>query len=240
MKSWFGPLCAALVLSNAAVFLWATLGGPGDRRGSPAAQREAEEESAELTEPIAAMLQRQFSGDDVAPTDVFPRAARRARAIGRYTARVAPAVARAEWELAGPTNIGGRVLDIAVDPALSDTIYVAAASGGVWKSADAGRTFSSVWPVDRTQAIGALAITPSGVLYAGTGEAGPGGGSITYGGTGVYRSDDRGRTWRSIGLRGTSRISRIVVDPVGREADLGRRHRQPVQAGRRARRVPLR
>ena len=47
----------------------------------------------------------------------------------------------------------------------------------------------------------------------GTGESGPGGGGITYGGSGVYRSDDRGKTWRNIGLRETSRISRIVLDP---------------------------
>jgi photosystem II stability/assembly factor-like uncharacterized protein len=171
------------------------------------------EEYAELTEPATAMLQRQFSGDDIAPTDVIDKAIARSRRLQAQTQREAPAVARAQWDLVGPTNIGGRILDIAIDPVVSDQIFVASASGGVWKSDDAGKTFSSVWPVDETQAIGALAITPSGILYAGTGETGPGGGSMTYGGRGVFRSDDRGKTWKRIGLENTSRIGRIVVDP---------------------------
>nr|MDQ4125660.1 hypothetical protein [Actinomycetota bacterium] len=115
--------------------------------------------------------------------------------------------------LEGPTNVGGRPLDVAVDPERRDTIYVAVASGGVWRSTDAGTRFEPVWPADAVQMIGALTISKSGVLYAGTGETGPGGGSITYGGNGVYRSTDRGATWQHLGLAKTSRISRIVIDP---------------------------
>jgi photosystem II stability/assembly factor-like uncharacterized protein len=120
-----------------------------------------------------------------------------------------------DWALAGPTSIGGRVLDIVTDPTdpAHNTIFAAAATGGVWKSVDKGLTFQPAWPAGRTQTIGALAVAPDGTLYAGTGEAGPGGGSSTYGGTGVYRSTDHGATWQYIGLQETNRIGRIVVDP---------------------------
>lgn len=121
--------------------------------------------------------------------------------------------ARAGWKFVGPTNIGGRVVDIAVDPVAADTIYVAAATGGVWKSTDKGARFTSIWPAANPQSMGALAITPSGTLFAGTGEANPGGGSITYGGTGIYRSIDGGATWQLVGLTNSGAIGRIVVDP---------------------------
>jgi hypothetical protein len=119
----------------------------------------------------------------------------------------------AAWKLQGPTNVGGRVLDVVVDPKHADTIYLASASGGVWKSSDAGAVFRSVWPTTQVQAMGALAIAPDGTLYAGTGEAGPGGGSLTYGGNGVYRSRDGGAHWTHLGLAGSERIGRIVVEP---------------------------
>ncbi|MDP9406173.1 MAG: glycoside hydrolase, partial [Actinomycetota bacterium] len=167
--------------------------------------KEAQQESLELTEPADALLARQlFGSGDTVPTDVFAAAADDAAAL--------PAVG-ARWELTGPTNIGGRVLDIAVDPTLPDTLYIATATGGVWKSSDAGTTFEPAWPDDLTQAIGTVAITPDGTLFAGTGETGPGGGSMTYGGTGVYRSTDRGASWELVGLPESSRISRIVVSP---------------------------
>ena len=122
-------------------------------------------------------------------------------------------LASSTWKLQGPTNVGGRVLDVVVDPKHADTIYLASASGGVWKSSDAGAVFHSVWPTTQVQAMGALAIAPDGTLYAGTGEAGPGGGSLTYGGNGVYRSRDGGAHWTHLGLAGSERIGRIVVEP---------------------------
>ncbi|MDP9383711.1 MAG: hypothetical protein M3P50_00475, partial [Actinomycetota bacterium] len=174
----------------------------------------AREEAAELQEPGDAILSRQLYGSDQLPSgDLFEQAAARTRALGRATAAQAPDVASPEWQMVGPTEIGGRVLDVAVDPEVPDQIFIATATGGVWKSTDKGETFTAAWPQDETQAIGALTMTPSGVLFAGTGETGPGGGSLTYGGTGVYRSKDRGRTWQRVGLPDSSRISRIVVDP---------------------------
>jgi photosystem II stability/assembly factor-like uncharacterized protein len=117
------------------------------------------------------------------------------------------------WRLVGPTNIGGRIVDLAVDPRRRDTLYVAAASGGLWRSTNAGATFAPAWPQHQTQALGSVAIAPNGTLYVGTGEANPGGGSLTYTGTGVYRSTDDGRSWTNIGLRDSGAIGKIVVDP---------------------------
>ena len=184
-----------------------------EREKEPAAE-EALNESCELNEPADVLLTRQLFGSQTdAPTDLYPKARAAANDLAAETRRDAPGVAAAQWRLDGPTSVGGRVLDITADPAQKDTIFIATATGGVWKSTDAGTTFKPAWPHDATQAIGALVQTPSGVLIAGTGETGPGGGSITYGGDGVYRSKDRGETWQRIGLEGTSRIGRILVDP---------------------------
>ncbi len=117
------------------------------------------------------------------------------------------------WELIGPTNIGGRVTDLALDPTRPDTIYAAAASGVLWVSTDAGLTFSPAWPDDQTQAIGAVATAPDGTVYVGTGEVNPGGGSLTYTGTGLYVSRDQGESWEHIGLADSGAIGAITIDP---------------------------
>ncbi|MDT7550427.1 MAG: hypothetical protein QOE84_2821 [Actinomycetota bacterium] len=147
------------------------------------------------------------------PTGAWLKAAAQAQQVGLATKKADPGLASSRWSLKGPTNIGGRVLDVVVDPLRRDSIYLATASGGVWHSTDGGKRFASVWPEAMTQAVGALAISKTGVLWAGTGEAGPGGGSITYGGSGVYRSSDGGRHWTAMGLRGSERIGRVVIDP---------------------------
>jgi hypothetical protein len=163
------------------------------------------------TQPVPgdAALLRTAGRTATVPTGAFARARAQALALPPATPPVIPKI----WKLQGPTNVGGRVLDVVVDPNQDDAIYVATATGGVWHSTNAGTTFTSVWPMTMTQTIGALAITPTGTLFAGTGEAGPGGGSLTYGGTGVYRSTNGGTTWQYVGFKDTERIGRIVVDP---------------------------
>ncbi|TQM78706.1 photosystem II stability/assembly factor-like uncharacterized protein [Saccharothrix saharensis] len=121
--------------------------------------------------------------------------------------------AGAPWRSIGPTNIGGRIVSLALDPRRPDTVYAAAASGGLWRSTDAGSTFAPAWPDNATQAMGAVAAAGDGTLYVGTGEPNPGGGSVTYEGTGVYRSPDGGTTWRNVGLRDSGAVGGIAIDP---------------------------
>ena len=163
--------------------------------------------------PGDAALVRTAGKSGVVPRDAFRRTRAQAMAARERTRAARPAAIGRTWDLHGPEHVGGRVLDVVVDPTRPDAVYAATASGGVWYSTDAGMTYRPAWPDDYVQNIGALAGAPDGTLYAGTGEAGPGGGSLTYGGDGVYRSRDGGRTWQNIGLRDSERIGRIVVDP---------------------------
>jgi hypothetical protein len=117
------------------------------------------------------------------------------------------------WEYVGANNIGGRVTDVVVDPTQPDTIYISSAGGGVWKSTDAGATYTPSWPNDYPQAIGSLARGSDGTLWAGTGEANASGGGITYAGDGVYKSTDGGVTWTNVGIDNAGMIGRIAVDP---------------------------
>lgn len=117
------------------------------------------------------------------------------------------------WVSEGPSNTGGRVTGIAVDPALPNTVYISAASGGVWMSTDSANTFTPVWPSNLPQATGAIASGSDGTLYVGTGEANPGGGSLTYEGDGIYRSTDQGRSWQHLGLTHSATIGAIAVAP---------------------------
>ncbi|MGH2730281.1 MAG: WD40/YVTN/BNR-like repeat-containing protein [Actinomycetota bacterium] len=159
------------------------------------------------------MYWQRFGSAEAVDPGAYARSLRQARVVERMTAAEAPVLAEAEWAHLGPVNIGGRVVDLAVDPNQPNTVYAASASGGVWKSTDAGLTFERAWPNNLTQSLGALAIGSDGTLYAGTGEPNPGGGSIVYGGTGLYRSTDGGKKWTNVGLKKSGAIGRIVVDP---------------------------
>jgi photosystem II stability/assembly factor-like uncharacterized protein len=181
--------------------------------GEVAAEEEGEEEEglgpAEPDDYF--LLQRSTEGDLPSRGD-FRRAVRQAQRIRSATASATERRGD-RWSLAGPTNIGGRLVDLAIHPTQADTVYVAAATGGVWKSTDSGVTLQQAWPDDLSQAMGAIAIGPNGTIWAGTGELNPGGGSITFGGTGVYRSDDGGATWEPRGLAASGTTGRIVVHP---------------------------
>src|SRR5215203_1095973 len=152
---------------------------------------------------------------DYMSTRALGGAATVTRAMLRRAAAQASAISATggSWEYVGANNIGGRVTDVVVDPAHADTIYVGTAGGGVWKSTDAGLTYTEAWPADYPQAIGAMARGSDGTLWAGTGEANASGGGITYVGDGVYKSTDGGQTWKNVGLEHAGMIGRIAVDP---------------------------
>src|SRR5256886_1725818 len=119
----------------------------------------------------------------------------------------------------GARNIGsaamsGRVAAIAAvkeDGRL--TVYIGAASGGVWKSSNGGTTFKPVFDKESAQSIGAVAIDPQApkTIWAGTGEAWTRN-SVSIG-TGIYKSTDGGDSWTNMGLQNSERIAKIIVDP---------------------------
>lgn len=119
------------------------------------------------------------------------------------------------WALAGPTHVSGRITDVAMHASDLQTIYAAAASGGVWKSVDAGQEWLPITDNLPSLSIGDIALDPSdkNTIYVGTGEPNGGGGSITYDGRGLFKSTDAGTSWTPLGLESTGSIGRVEVDP---------------------------
>ncbi len=118
-----------------------------------------------------------------------------------------------KWRDIGPTVQGGRVVQIAGVPGQPYTFYVAYATGGVWKTTNNGVSFTPLSDHLPTMVTGAIAVDPQhpDTLWIGTGEANSS--RSSYGGLGVFRSDDGGKTFRPMGVDETDRIARIVVDP---------------------------
>lgn len=119
------------------------------------------------------------------------------------------------WQFLGPKNISGRVTDIAVGTprGKSYTIYVAGASGGVWKTDNDGHTWTPVFENAASTSIGDVTIAPSDqkTVWIGTGEANIFRSSMA--GCGVFKSTDGGDSWNHMGLAGTHTIPRIVIHP---------------------------
>jgi photosystem II stability/assembly factor-like uncharacterized protein len=113
----------------------------------------------------------------------------------------------------GPALTSGRVSDLAVDPGNPSRWFVAAASGGVWRTENHGVTFAPVFDGQGSYSIGCVAIDPQDpfVVWVGTGENNAQR-SVGYG-DGVYRSQDGGRSWKRMGLERSEHVGRILVHP---------------------------
>lgn len=113
----------------------------------------------------------------------------------------------------GPGGMSGRVTSIDVVLNNPEIIYVGTASGGLWKSTSGGIKWDPIFEKEVTGSIGAVAIQQSNpsVIWVGTGEGNPR--NSLNGGYGIYKSQDGGKTWKSMGLEKTRHIHRVIIDP---------------------------
>ncbi len=113
----------------------------------------------------------------------------------------------------GPALTSGRIADFAVNPNNPAEYYVAVASGGVWKTVNAGTTYEPVFDSQGSYSIGCITMDPnnSNVIWVGSGENNNQR-AVAYG-DGVYKSEDGGATWKNTGLKTSEHIGRIIVDP---------------------------
>jgi photosystem II stability/assembly factor-like uncharacterized protein len=123
--------------------------------------------------------------------------------------------ADAIWEFAGPLNIGGRISDIEIPIDASETYYVGAASGGIFKTTDAGTNWTPIFDEQEMLSIGDMEISKNDtdIIWVGTGEVNAGGGSLAYDGNGMYKSADAGLTWEAKGLLNVGSIGKVLIDP---------------------------
>ena len=149
------------------------------------------------------------------PNPVVPGSSTAPAPVGERTAVVDSAVVSG----LGARNIGsaamsGRVAAVAArNEGGKTTVFIGAASGGVWKSQDGGTTFKPVFDEQPVQSIGAITLDPSNpkIVWVGTGEAWTRN-SVSIG-NGIYKSTDGGDTWTNMGLPESEHIVRILVHP---------------------------
>ncbi|MDX1462838.1 MAG: glycosyl hydrolase [Marinirhabdus sp.] len=113
----------------------------------------------------------------------------------------------------GPAFMSGRISDIEIHPNNENVWYVAVGSGGVWKTTNAGTTWTPIFDDQPSYSIGAVTLDPNNpnIVWVGSGED-SGGRHVGYG-DGVYKSMDGGATWKNMGLENSQHISRVIVHP---------------------------
>ncbi len=113
----------------------------------------------------------------------------------------------------GPALTSGRISDFAVNPDNPSEYYIATSSGGVWKTSNAGTTFTPIFDGQGSYSIGCVTMDPSNsnTIWVGTGENNNQR-SVAYG-DGVYKSNDGGASWKKVGLENSEHIGKIIVHP---------------------------
>jgi photosystem II stability/assembly factor-like uncharacterized protein len=118
-----------------------------------------------------------------------------------------------EWREVGTAMPSGRIARFAVHPTDQRIIYAASASGGLWKTVNAGATWTPIFEKQGSVSMGAVTLDPKdpNTVWLGTGEQNNVRSSLY--GDGVYRSKDGGATWEHMGLKDSRHIGRILVHP---------------------------
>lgn len=113
----------------------------------------------------------------------------------------------------GPAVTSGRISDFAVNPRNHAEYYVAASGGGIWKTVNAGTTYSPIFDAQGSYSMGCVVLDPTNpnVVWVGSGENNNQR-SVSYG-DGVYKSENGGKTWKNMGLKNSEHIANIVIDP---------------------------
>ncbi len=116
------------------------------------------------------------------------------------------------WRNVGPEHQSGRVLAVRTPATRPDDLYVAFATGGLWRTKDWGISWESLFDQESSFGIGDFALSKDGqTIWVGTGE--PNSQRTSYQGTGVFKSTDGGKSWQHMGLADTNHIGAVVMDP---------------------------
>ena len=126
---------------------------------------------------------------------------------------VVGALSSATWQPIGPYSIDGRASAIATDPKDSNTFYIGAAAGGLWKTTDHGNTWACMTDTFGSLSIGCVTIDTSNpqIIYIGLGECN--GSSDSYPGEGLWKSTNGGATWNYLGFAAAQYIAKVIIDP---------------------------
>lgn len=211
MKRYTLPFFLMVLLLVLSTFLISSYKNNSEAASAMAQDKIFEKENGKMEYPAEWMYNQRAYPNNYIDKEAYKKAIIQTKQI---LANRSPEVA-GEWGFVGPLNTGGRITDVAIAPHNDDHLYVATATGGIFRSYDRGANWTPIFDDEARLSIGDIAIASSNSqrIYAGTGEAN---GSATDGaffGDGIYRSDNAGDTWTNIGLPESNHIGRIVVDP---------------------------
>ena len=144
---------------------------------------------------------------------LFTNGQKRKKEVKEIKAIESCTISGLKFRSVGPALTSGRISDIAIDPVNTNTWYITVASGGVWKTNNAGTTWTPIFDDQGSYSIGCVTIDPNNnnIIWIGTGENNSQR-SVGYG-DGIYKSLDGGKSWINVGLKNSEHIGNIVVHP---------------------------